>query len=587
MAGCRPGCRSNSVTHQMSWRIITNIKRPFRAFTQMRIVLPALLALIVAASTVSMLLNWRSGNHVASKLDHLIKNDMATLRTVHAMQSSLQDISLRVNGILGDVYAIANATNLVGQRVRQLEENWQALELLLHKSDSRDLREAGHVLAGSMARFSTAKMNLLGSLGDARLLRQQADAWLEVSIPLRRQVENIRQYVDEHLVGHSAAAQALLVEQTKLKLKIDLFVAIIIIMVGLFVVFRVALPLGGLARRLSRLSRGEPVDDVSPSRRRDEIGALINATIAYRDSLVQIAGLQIEAGRQSAAAEQLRKRELANLGGEFHRSIGMISNEVVDLARQLSTNADSLALNAQDNGEQADHIARAATGFHFAVQDISGEMHKLTVNVDRIAEDVDETVTSIQQVHQLAAKSEATAHSLVLATARIGTFVSEISAIASHTSLLALNATIEAARAGEAGRGFAVVASEVKALAHQTTRATEAIVAQITDVQQATTEVTAVIAGVNSNMAQLELRSAGLKTRLSEQNNTFAVIGEAVRNNADTAADISLNVEEVRRTINVSRSLSDALLETARALNNAGASLSERTDSFVAAVRTA
>ncbi len=63
---------------------------------------------------------------------------------------------------------------------------------------------------------------------------------------------------------------------------------------------------------------------------------------------------------------------------------------------------------------------------------------------------------------------------------RVAGVAQQINAIARQTNLLALNATIESARAGEAGRGFAVVAGEVKALALQTSTATDEI-AEIVD----------------------------------------------------------------------------------------------------------
>ncbi len=92
--------------------------------------------------------------------------------------------------------------------------------------------------------------------------------------------------------------------------------------------------------------------------------------------------------------------------------------------------------------------------------------------------------------------AEQTSHivkTLGSAANRIGDIVALISSVARQTDLLALNATIEAARAGAAGKGFAVVAAEVKTLAGQTTKATEQIIAQISEIQAVTEKAASAI----------------------------------------------------------------------------------------------
>lgn len=172
-------------------------------------------------------------------------------------------------------------------------------------------------------------------------------------------------------------------------------------------------------------------------------------------------------------------------------------------------------------------------------------------------ESVDTIVQHMDSITEVVENVSDRTQTLTDAANQIAGILESIDAIAKQTNLLALNATIEAARAGEHGKGFAVVAGEVKALANQTSGATEDIRTRINvltseielflkSVSTALKEVEsgkeAVVStkdgirGISEDVSDVSTRMEEISLMLSEQTKAVHEIGEGIANVADLSS---------------------------------------------------
>lgn len=304
-------------------------------------------------------------------------------------------------------------------------------------------------------------------------------------------------------------------------------VFIVAIVIGMFVITRIAKHLDGAVDYLGTLSKGALNLTVKKDLvvRKDEVGDIARAIQRLVESMRDII-TNITTSSQA----------LQGFSEEFSASFDRIAESI----NNVNIAVDEIANGSSSQAAETMSASQKVTQMGTALDETTANVETLGSSSVKMRE---YNKTAAKNLDELSAISETTKSSVLLvqnqtnqtndSAQEIREATELITDIANRTNLLSLNASIEAARAGENGRGFAVVADEIRNLSEQSRESAERIV-EI---------VNTLIANSNTSVTTMNEVAENIRT----QNNKIEETGEMFRSLNEEIAEVTEAIEKIRK----------------------------------------
>jgi methyl-accepting chemotaxis protein len=334
------------------------------------------------------------------------------------------------------------------------------------------------------------------------------------------------------------------------------------------------------------LARGDLSVEIPHRGEETEIGVIADAVQVFKDALTEKKLLDAAAAREGQAKIE-RAQKLDTITRSFESSVARLTDALAASSAEMEATARSFAQTAEETNRQAVDVAASAEQTSGNVQTVAGATDELAASIREITRQITESSHTASKAVENVKHTDDTIQSLAEATQKIGNVVALISGVASQTNLLALNATIEAARAGDAGKGFAVVASEVKALANQTTAATNEIAAQIEHIQAASESAVVAIREVDQIISAMNGTAVAVAAAMEEQGVATQEIARNIQHAALGTRQVSGSIHMVKGAAGEAGEAANRVLEAARDLAQHSSELKRELQGFLTEMQAA
>jgi len=275
-----------------------------------------------------------------------------------------------------------------------------------------------------------------------------------------------------------------------------------------------------------------------------------------------------------------QRQDIAALAEQFEIQLRQVAKGISGASGQVDTLARQLGSDAEETRLSASEAVSQASSTNSDVQSVAAAAQELSASISEVARILENSSGVSERAVAEAEGAGRSVEQLESAATEIESIMKLVADVAEQTNLLALNATIEAARAGEAGKGFAVVASEVKALAEQTTRASNDIATRIESMRGASSGAAVSLGRIAEIIAELRGATDSVQDAFTQQDQATREIAELAEKAAAATSRVNDSMDSVSDAAARTSGAAESFAQASNELNGSARQLDEELDRF-------